>query len=539
MSFSIKPVNTYVVEDPRTRIDTQRSYIIEKSGGQVSVVPQVTTNYSDSQIVFSIVPPSNKVIIDRKVRLQVPVQISFTGNNAPNNLLQLSQNTDAFRAFPLSSIITNIALTLNNTQFSYPMSDSAPALLRYHTSQNDIDTWYSMTPCMPDMSQNYSDLAGSSMNPLNSYQDSQPYNNSRGGFNNLITVVNNSPTAATITAVLTEDIFLSPLLFGSEEESGFIGITKFDMVLNLGNLQRLWSHDPTTVAYTGVTGHINANPSLLMTFITPLLEQPIPKEILYNFSSVVNYQTQTQTVVASNATTTLNASAIQLSIIPKLVYIFARVPNASQTYLTTDTFMRITNANINFNNRTGILASASEQDLYAMCVKNGLKISWPQWTSFVGSVLCFRPSEDWGLSDLEAPGLVGFNANLQVQVTVQNINQTQTITPVLYVVTVSESVLTISDGSAVQQLGILSQSDILNAKELPVMSKTALKNIYGGDFLSSLKAFGQSVLKGIREVVPFVKEVAPVVKSVASLLSDDGGDLVGGRRISRSALRRR
>lgn len=529
MSLAIKPVQSGVVFDPTVRVNSERFYLIEKGGQNYNYQQQVTQNYSNSQISFSVIPPNVETIVDRHVRILVPFSVTFTGADQGTPLLQLDQGVNALRANPISSITNNISLNINNAQFSYPVSDALSALIRYQTEEEDNFTTYSTSPSMPDQSQQYGYLIGSSMNPLNSYKDTQPYNNSRGTFNSLFTVVSNTNTSATITGTVCEDIFLSPLLFGKLEESGFVGISTMNLTFNLTNIQRLWSSDQVNGnVFTSVNVNIIANPSLLMRFITVEWTQPIPEEVIYNYNNVQNFPTNCGTVL-SGVSKVQSASNIQLDQIPKLIYIHIRQQNQDQTFATTDTFARITNVSVNFNNLSGIYASATEQDIYHTCIKNGLQVSWPQWTTHVGSVICFQPAYDWGLPANLAPGVAGASFNLTLTATFTNISD-HSINYTMYITTVSESVMTISRGAVFPQQSVLTQQDILNAPNLPIMSKLQLKSIYGGDFLNSVKSFGETVLPYLNEAIPYVKTGVALGKAILGA--------GGGRRISRSQLRR-
>lgn len=552
MSLLYKETPSYQVYDPRVRINTKRSYIVEKGGQSISYVPQSTQSFSNSQITFTVIPPSNKVIVDRHMRIQIPVQLVFAGADQGGPILQLNGGLNAFRAYPISSVISNIAFTLNNAQFSYVMNDSVDALLHYHNFNEQVFLDNSMSPSMPDQSQAYSDLTGSSRNPLNNYQDSGFWSDGRGSFNSFLTVSSNTNTAATVSALLTEDIYLSPLLFGRNEASGFIGVNSLEFTISLGDLSRMWSHNSSGFTFSAPpTVTISGNPQLLVAFISPQLDVPIPREISYDYQQVINYPTQVGSVL-SGANFSITNNNIQLSYIPKMVYLFVRRQNADKTYLTTDTFARINSVSVNFANRTGILASATEQDLYGIAVKNGCKLSYPQWHNFVGSVLCFRPSEDWGLSPLEAPGLANFAGNLQITVNGTNLSS-GAITYTMFLVVVNDGAITIADGNVIPQLGVLTAQDVLDSPALPILDKLPLQSIYGGDFLSSLKHFGEQVLSGVKKALPYVKqaydigkEVYPIVKP---LLSAAGGELVeegygnglqmGGRRVSKAQLRQR
>ena len=77
--------------------------------------------------------------------------------------------------------------------------------------------------------------------------------------------------------------------------------------------------------------------------------------------------------------TSFPSQSLRLSSIPDKLYIFARPSKGGLTgtisQTTPDTFLRITNLQINYNNRISIFGTYTEADLYKMSVRNGLKSS--------------------------------------------------------------------------------------------------------------------------------------------------------------------
>ena len=75
---------------------------------------------------------------------------------------------------------------------------------------------------------------------------------------------------------------------------------------------------------------------------------------------------------------------------------------------------------------------------------------------------------DIGFGDTEAPGMLG-QYQLQITVNMTNTNQTNSVTPTLVICVVSEGTFTIVDNRALQQVGVISAQDVLDAKQnLPI-----------------------------------------------------------------------
>lgn len=436
---------------------------------------------------------------------------------------------DAFRAFPLSSIMNTLSVTLNNTTVSINMSDIIHPLLRYNTGADIRDREYSMTPSMLDQYQNYASGTATVRNPLGGYGDVYP-ETARGGFE--YTGIANSETDAVIEATLSEFLYLSPFVFGHGDKAGFIGIQNMDFNFTWNtNLRRIWSH----AVHAGSTiNSINVEflmPSLKFKYITPSKVQTIPKTAVYPYYSVNRYPTNRGEEFAPNLSRTLSTQNIQLQSIPRRMYIFARKQNIDLTYEHTDTYFRIDNISVNWNNQSGLLSSASEQDLYRMCVKNGLNMSWSQFNGgptttmsgtneqfgTIGSVLCIEFGTDIALAPEEAPGMLG-TYQIQMDVGVTNVNESLAITPTLYVIVISEGTFTIRNNNCISQVGVISRREVLASQQNQSLyvDYNDIVDAYGGNFWSGVKHFGERIYKGIRKaykkVAPYVKKAAPYVK---------------------------
>ena len=223
MSLAVKPLKTVQVLDPLIDLNEEKVYAILRGGSEVSYRTVTSTSYSNSAAQFTAPPPSPGVIVDRKIYMRMPVTIDFVGVSGGAGQSLLQSGYDAFRAYPISSIMNVLNVMINNNSVSINMSDTITALLRYHNPNILKEYEYCLSPAMMDQSQNYIDLANTIRNPLSYYGDSNDGDvEGRGAFP--YTVFNNSETTAQVQAVLTEPLFLSPLIFGKGDRSGFIGV---------------------------------------------------------------------------------------------------------------------------------------------------------------------------------------------------------------------------------------------------------------------------------------------------------------------------
>jgi len=323
--------------------------------------------------------------------------------------------------------------------------------------------------------------------------------------------------------------------------------------------------------------------------------QPIPKSIDYSYYIIDRYPTDFNMPIYYNVSTQINSNNIQLNSIPRRIYLFARISNSVnlQNSASTDTFASIQSISINYNNNSGLLASATQFDLYNISKKNGVNLSWPEWsggqypntgsntnsgqvgtfqsivttahpdgfsqTPLVGSVLCLEFGTDIGLPDTNAPGQI-LNSQLQITVNIVNTNPkaAMSLTPpttlttyTLYIVTISEGIWQITNLNSIPMIGVLSKEDILNATQIPGINYTAQDSVAGGDFKHRLKKIGHRIYEGIKSAAPIALDIAKIAAQVAPYvlpligLGDDemmeqGGVLIGaGRKKKGGAIMKR
>jgi len=547
MSLNVVPVETLQCLDPVVNVNSRRQYVILKGGSRVTYKSINSTSYSDSTFSFTAPPPNPSIIVDRKLALRAPVRVSFTGTAPPGqNLLQTG--FDAPRANCLSSVMNSLDVTLNNTSTSINTSDIIHPLSRYNTGALVRDGELSIGPQMQDQYQLYTSGTGTVRNPLGGYGDVYP-EIPRGAFP--YTLVTNTNTTAVIEFTPSEFLYISPFAWGKEDRAGFIGLQTMDFTFNWGDLSRIWSHatnSGSTIATITATFH--AQPSLLFKYITPSVVSPLPQVSIYPYYKVQRYPTTPGSTLAPNTTTTLRTQNIQLQSIPHRMYLCARVRKADRVYTTTDTYCRIDGISLNWNNNAGLLASASIQDLFRLSKKNGLNYSYPQWVGTtdvwaggtnsvygtIGSVLCLVPSIDFALLPDECPGLLG-TFQVQADLTITNVNQTDTITPELMLITIEEGTWTIMNNQCISVIGAVSRQDVVNSANRPMVDYEDIKDAYGGNFWSGLKRFGEKIWEGIKwigkKIAPVAKAVAPVIAPMLPALfglGKKGGSIVGGRK---------
>lgn len=586
MSYNLNPLHTVLIRTPETDIQSNamRSYAILRSGAQVTYKPYTTNSISNSSIQFTTPPPSPMVIIDTKQYIQIPMRLVFNCA-APNAFPLHRPGYSAPRAFIISNSINTLQVNLNNTAVSINMSDVIQPLLRYNVNDMLQGHDWSLTPSYLDQSQEYSQLQGSIRSPLAYYGDSTEAYSPRGGFP--FTIVANTPSQLVIDIIATEPIFLSPFYFGCGNQAGFIGVQTMDwnitMVSNVPN--KAWAFDNSGANAPGLITSTNwafnnfsavypapfsyglAVPQLLFRYTTPNELQSIPRSVTYPYYVVDRYPYDFSATISAGASSTLVSNNIQLKSIPSRIYVCAR--NNNTTMLAdpyhTDTFMAINAIRLNWNNYSGLLSNSTQADLYRMSQKNGCSLSWQQWSGLgmyvsgssteklagVGSILCIAMGEDVGMSDTEAPGLLG-TYQLQMEVDVTNCNTINSVTPTLYIITISEGTFTIENNRSISQIGVISKMDILNAKqnESPFVDYDEVHETYTGgahgNFFTGLKNMGSKVWRFVKptlaklyrigkKIAPYAQAAYGAIKSLAPVV----GPALLGLGKNKKQMRRR
>tara|TARA_R110000764_G_scaffold3125_2_gene13173 strand:+ start:3976 stop:5700 length:1725 start_codon:yes stop_codon:yes gene_type:complete len=564
---SDRPVKCTNVIDPRLEAlefaQKKLTWGIYKGAEGSNAVQQQANSYSTSGITWNFNTQSENVLIDRRVYARAQFQLTFVGT-APIGQPLLNTESDAPRFLPLASVTQSLKVTINGSSVETQYSDALAGLMRYNLPEEMKEIDLSMSPAMQDKYQRYQDGVGSVRNPLSNYQNSGK-DTGRGAFQ-LDSIVNPVSPDAGVTAItavvqftVTEPLLISPMLYKSGElQAGLLGVKNMGVQFNFaaGQLARVWSRSPSAgVTITSVTPAIGAGtttpPSLLVNYLTPpqMSQGQIPRQINYQYYKAETFVNDMNVNLAPNASQTFNNNAIQLSTVPKCIYIYASRPNSTKTHLTTDTFFRINSLSLNYLNVSGQFSSMSLQDLYQMCAKNGCNLSWTEWSGraitigdsrtgtgsvdgMVGSVIKLD------VSDLHIPSTVasGMNVNSQLSysIGVENVNQVDTIGVQITTVIVYEGLMTIEGGSMQTQIGVISESDVIETRQDRdnFIAYSSAHSVYGGSLFSKLGHLASSAKQGL----DFLCNTKKAVGMGGELLLEGKS---AGASMSRSDLKKR
>jgi hypothetical protein len=495
MSLNVPSVQVAKVLDPRLRINSRRDYVALK-GSLVNTHQQFpATNVNNSSIQITCNPPNRGIVISRLVYKRVVFDVTITGTNTgPSNLLVDGYHAPRF--MPLTQCTTSESITINNdTLTQAPLRQYWPELMRYHNEFDNRFGQLSLCPSMQDQNQTYEQGAQGVRNPLALYNDNS-YENTRGGFVGY-EVLSNGPTSATLRITTTEPILISPLVAGkmSNFTGGLSGIQNMSYTATLGDLRRVMS----LVADQGAPGVIDiqssgisvnlSSASLLFNYLTPDPLNPVPRNSVNSYFSIVSYPTRTSALIAPGNEVSITMQSVQVTSIPRRIYVFARRDDSEQTAFTADSGLGLPQTGnpltVTWNNNQ-FCSQMTTQDIYNTSVKNSCNLSYSQFTRDVSSVICLDLGIDIGLMSDEAPGTLG-NYQLGLTCRFKNNHPTESIAPTLYVVVVYEGTFNVNDGNCSHMIGVLSREDVLNSQQVPGITYQKAQDVFGGSFFSKLR----------------------------------------------------
>lgn len=555
-------VKTFILQDPTTSVVTQPSYAIFKGGLDNNFQQYPSNSFSDTMIQFSVTTPSPQLVLDRNLYVGIPIKFTGVGDTGDDNVFLLNYGSlDALRAYPLSSVTTTLSIIPNNHAISIPMNDVMPFLARYTGFEEDEIRYFSQFPSYQDRSQSYSELINSTINPLGGYPGaSTPYHLLRGEYP--CRIISNTRTGFEVIFYFVEPLFLSPLLFKKEKQPGFYGMQNININFTLeSNLTKMWSRALTdwnalssfTATMTGLQVGIpgaNNTPTLYCKYAKPNVTLPLELPYHSPYAVLDRFQTNVGVIGARASFNKVTSQSLQLSSIPKRVYVLIRRRNQDRTYLTTDTMMTITNVNVTFDNSQR-LSTASAYDLYQMSFKNGYQGTWMDWlgfggpinpdgsrTSSFGSLLAIDFGDDIGLPLNQAPGMTG---TYQLVIDVSGYNPAnEPIDAVMYLITIQEGVFYTQNTQAFTATGTVTEADIANSGNLAVHDNLHT-TFYGNGIFDVIKKGIGTAAKAFVSASPYLSTGLAVGSALAKGLT--GGrkrkHYSGGANMSVADLRRR
>lgn len=511
---TFKTVNSI---DPRLEAmrygQKQLEWAVSKGAMMTNWIKKQADSYSTAGFSATFNTQSTSALLDRLVFIEMQFQCTFTGTCTTPGQTLLNADNDAPRSFPIHRVTSNAQVTVDSVNFSSEAFHVLEAIQDYGLSFDMKEMDLSQCPSMLDSHQRYADAIGGIKNALSQF-DNNSYSTPRGAFY-LDSIVNpaydgvTQPTAV-VKFTVVEPILVSPFLQSSrfrESALTYAQNMSINYVFDSAQLQRIWSHnDVAGVSGTAVSVQVGQGvtnpPKIHLCYLTaPILDSISQEPSLpsYGFNKFNSYLSPQSTPIAPNASQTIVVNNIQVGKVPKSIYIWATRLDSSKNFKTTDSYLPITAVTVLYNNITQF-STADQHDLYALCLKNGYRRSYPEFRGLtqdytsgakeglVGGVIKIS-GEDLALPDNLAVGCVD-NDQLQITVTIQNVNQVESITPVIKVLLVNEGVLTLSkDGTTVANENVLTSDEVLRTRrEEKWISDDKTRMMFGGNIFDRTRS---------------------------------------------------
>tara|TARA_B100000446_G_scaffold187248_1_gene215825 strand:+ start:6658 stop:8505 length:1848 start_codon:yes stop_codon:yes gene_type:complete len=564
--------------DPKI-VQNEPAFSINEGATEISNVPFTSTNASRSSLSYNVNAPSQNVFVDREATIttevlrSVDVVITNTVDNprpASGQVLKWGQNC-ALPAFPLQSQLQTSSVTINNATITENTKDIIYEKLRL--THNDYNTKRRTTPSMLDNYASYQESAQLKNSPLAGYDSIYSNDNiPNGSFPITYTSANGTPLSDqtfyrwdndalwllsppvgnSFTRTIyykykvTEKILLSPFIWAEIEGKNNVdlyGINNIQFIFTIAgdtsrNL-RFFNNDTDDYNFTNI--QLNGqnpfvNPVMNFVFRTPSLSIPLPERSVVPYMETPRHiSTNSGVSIPPGATKMLNMSGITLTQIPDLIVVYTKANPVTKPEQYGDFYLPPVDISMMFDNRSGLLSSMTQEQLFKMSLDNGLNMNWNEFqgtartgngneVSTVGGFLVLQPGVDFPLSSGSAPGLGG-NYNIQLNITVKNQLKDNVENPIVYLMAVNSGFFTSNGGSSRVSTAPLTQNDIIEA---PLMGSTndyerMVGNGKFGDFFKKLGSNIKKVFKN-KDVQNVLKEGAKIGSKIGSEVLKNSGD---------------
>jgi len=584
-----------LIRDERLDCHDAIPFAVYRSGSNVTVATFNAISESASSMVFNVQVPSETTVIDRRIIWESTLDFDVTfkssasasGNKVPCCEYGLKQ---AFCNWPLHSLCNTQQATINNNSVTLNTADILPALARFH-DMRELQRYNGMSPTKPDNFQNYSDALGSINNVLSSALNVAMENDyaPRGALDVAVSWLTSGniaisdneqaiPSGSGVTctyhvrATLREPLLMSPFLYAHPfyNGQGFYGLQNLNFVFNLNAASAgLWrcmdnsAYAPNTLYDVSqpqflptITNFVPTNSRLIFNFLTPKPSDLLAARNVVPYWEMPRYlrsaavpattvgyvPSQAGTKPTAITYTPIQSQSLQLNQVPDKLIVFFRPQQQDRTAFMSDRSLIINRIAINWNNQSGILASATQDQLWRYSVESGSIQSWEEFSGVynigkpglalpsgsgpaaggnifsqlvptVGSYLMLDFAKHINITeDYYAPGSLG-NFNLQFTVDVGSNNRQISGAMDMVIITVNSGLFVTEKGQSATYTGILTKDDVLSAAAMKPVSDAEARRLVGGLNIGAL-------LNTAGKVGRTISKYAPVADAALGLLPE-------------------
>ena len=588
-----------LIRDERLDCHDSIPFAVYRSGTNVTVSQFNAISQSPSSIVFNVQVPSETTVLDRRVIWESTLDFDVSFKSAATSGAHVVDYgmKQAFCPWPLHTLCNTQQATINNNSVTLNTYDILPALSRMH-DMRELQRYNGMTALVPDNIQDSSIFKNAQANTLASYNNvsMDPDYRPRGSIvasiswqvvttSNIVdaTCVTNAPGTPTsyhVRATIREPLLLSPFLYAHPfyNGQGFYGLQNLNLVFNLnqGVGCGLWRCMPDAALYGAnaedqpkVANFQTSGNRLIFNFLTPK-----PSDLLaarnvvpywemprYLKTAAATFPAYSQVTQYPNVTTvpttghplepaapagvTVQSQSLQLNQIPDKLIIYLRAKNGTIGCIDTNSSAILNSISINWNNQSGILASATPDQLWRFSVEAGSTQTWEEFSgvsnvyeqgsvqpylynagatsdggnyfkqqkAMIGSYLMLDYAKHINITeDYYAPGSLG-NFNLQVNMNWSSLSPTALTDMDLVIITVNSGLFVTEKGQSATYTGILTKDDVLSASSQQPHSDAEARRLVGGFSLAGL-------LSSAKKIAGNVSKYLPAIQSAAGLLPE-------------------
>lgn len=580
---------TALIKDSRIAgITDQLTYAVMSGGSSVNYQSFPAISPNSTSITFNVNVPSENTIVSREVLIKTKINftLEITNVTAGQYAINLGDGGDGLAPFPLNQLFQTATAQINNTSVSVNSQDVLPCILAM-TSQEEVSKYNGMTPHLLDnYYANFTDAVLMYNNPLNPYGSSDYANDYVPRGAHRITILSchrDTGDAETLLSTDDADVFtiglqvevcepifcLSPFLYGSPEfnSQGLVGVQNINFTFNIDSTFKRFFQSSQAWTLTSIKGGINVptyntkntatvfpNCEMLMNFISSQPEDRINARNVVPYLDLPRYITNSSATIGYDGSPTvqLTANNITLNQLPDYFIICVRKRIQDFTHNEATHFLAIQDITINLNNVSGLLSSASREDLYRMSRKNGSHQSIESFTGqaqntltpatnnggkkdiqTVGSVLVLSPAMDLSLPSYLSNGSLG-SYNLSFNIGVKNYSPADITSCEIVVICANSGILTTIAGSSSLYTGILTKQMVIDAKAMgqldPIQSSQYVRLVGG--------TMNEKMLSNVKEM-PMTKEYDKnMIMKMKGFGASSGGGVSSGGRFSHMTTRR-
>lgn len=598
----VSTIERIPVLDDRIK-QTAPKYAVCKGASSVSTQRYLANSMSTSVITWEVRVPSTAQFIDRKVIWEQTYYLSFPAVTTTPGAVCLVGDDLAPAPFCAHQAVQNFNAVINNESVNLQVEDVLNPLLRLTDGEDarrqrtcatkleqfaDMDNAYN--------SSSYS-MAGFNTAPTRAdvpngagstsvmFTDATGNVLAGNGVASGVNYVNGIPQYTPglagnvhpifVKIVTREPLVLPPFLWRDDlefSEVGLYGILNATINAQLRqpnrclkfSTERGTTVDASLIAFnSSVPGGAVQSGQLVFQFLTPSLQVPPPPQSIVPYMMFERFVQPLATIPSSSAvdptaiaTTRVTSPTWTMNTIPDFLIFYIK-PVIENSHYSNDWVSGIRSLNITFNNQDGIASTYSQEQLYALSVKNGLNMSWPEWRGYAqhsvngvvattGSYLILKPGEDFALPPGLAPGVLGA-FSIQFSMDVYQCTGADMVTPNLYLLRPTSGFFVSEAGSSkANASGILTQDQVLGVgNDSDFVSRMEARRavgglLTGGGILSSLGSMlstAKSAFDKARPVLSAVRAVAgeidhPAARKGHNVMKALGLGRSGGMRLS-------